>query len=283
MSAAENKNSIFSLGMFLIATLMLAMGGLAIYYPQILQQYLPIEYLDYFSRYSWLASAFCVAGFSLHVAIMIYKLTRPRTAVIRSFKDLDINEQDEQEQNQLSQPMRGPIKTAGHKVSQFYTGKLVHKNEHVVKVKSSKATLVFLTLLLLSSVAASLVLYLQIVEIESFKDVLFPLAVSGGFFFIGLLSLYKFAQPMVFDRQSGYFWQGFNGAKLPNMVFRNAKPLTRIHALQVLPGNNRNSGFELNLVMTDRSRINLMEHRCPRALSSNANRLAEFLQVPVWR
>lgn len=87
---------------------------------------------------------------------------------------------------------------------------------------------------------------------------------------------------MVFDRQSGYFWQGYVGARIANLIFKNAKPLTRIHALQLLAGNKRNSGYELNLVMTDRSRINLMEHVCRRPLGSNAQRLAEFLGVPVW-
>lgn len=277
----SSSNKLISVPLLLIATNMLAIGGIAIYRPEILELYLPNYLLHYFSQYSWLAMALCAGGLSLHMMILLLKLMRPSSRMVRSFKELD--EPQQPDCPTLQQPVRGPIKTANVKVSRLYSSKLVRKDSDIIKVKASAQSLFFLVVLLIASVGAGAMLCLEMMELRTVEDALFTALLSGGFFLIGLFSLYKFAQPMVFDRQSGYFWHGYLANKKPNMVFKDAKPLTRIHALQVLSGKSNRSGYELNLVLTDRSRINLMEHVCPRTLNINARRLSEFLNVPVWQ
>lgn len=107
----------------------------------------------------------------------------------------------------------------------------------------------------------------------------------------GCYSVYDFSKSFVFDRDSGLFWFGHadrNG--LPrNRSSRYCGWLDDIHALQVLreyvPGRGRQHSYlsyELNLVLQDARRMNVIDHHAPKALHEEATTLARFLGVPVW-
>lgn len=174
----------------------------------------------------------------------------------------------------LDQPL--PMNKA--RISRVLCARKVYKSENRLSIKISKVCVGFLLTLITASIAAGLQLGFTMVLQQPFEQLLLPGAIAGVCFLMSLLSLYKFAQPMVFDRQSGTFWQGYRQVKTGNNNL-----LSRIYAIQVKPGFDRLGGYELNLVMTDRSRINLMEHRCDKILKGNAKRLAAFLDVPIWQ
>jgi hypothetical protein len=106
-------------------------------------------------------------------------------------------------------------------------------------------------------------------------------AVGGGM-------LYGGTQPIVFDLQLGYFWKGRNPPPYAfGAVPKEATSVTQIHALQIV--SERCSGskssftsYELNLVLQDGTRQNVVDHGNLDGLRADARELATFLVVPLW-
>jgi hypothetical protein len=95
--------------------------------------------------------------------------------------------------------------------------------------------------------------------------------------------------PVVFDRRQDAFWRGrtppsrsASRAALPEYA-----PLGDIHALQIIEErlSSRSGSFrsyELNLVLRDARRLNVLDHGDYPALRRDADTLAAFLACPVW-
>jgi hypothetical protein len=107
------------------------------------------------------------------------------------------------------------------------------------------------------------------------------LSVGGGMFFFS-------SEPVVFDKRKGFFWKG---RKSPEDVadLKNCKHCVRlgeIHALQIvaeqIKGKSSYSSYELNLVLKDASRINVVDHGSKEKIREDAAALAAFLGRPLW-
>ena len=117
----------------------------------------------------------------------------------------------------------------------------------------------------------------------------FPIAMGLLFAGIGVSMYYFMAAPIVFDKRSGWFWKG---RKSPAGIIRTEEinktcRLEEIHALQMLQewvssSKNTYYSYELNLVLNDGSRINVVDHGNQKALRKDVDRLSRFLGVPVW-
>jgi hypothetical protein len=116
-----------------------------------------------------------------------------------------------------------------------------------------------------------------------------PLLFGLVFFTAGGCMYYFGTAPVVFDKRTGFFWRG---RKAPHAVFdkrtlKNFAELERIHALQLLSeycGGRKNSyySYELNLVLKDGARLNVVDHGNKRRLREDADKLSGFLGKPVW-
>ena len=112
-----------------------------------------------------------------------------------------------------------------------------------------------------------------------------------GLFFavVGAAILYWSRRPAVFDRQLGWYWRGSPKLRTPGEIRRQrqATELANVQALQLLTehvsGKSSYNSYELNLVLKDGKRINVMDHGDEAALSADAELLALFLGVPVWK
>lgn len=120
-------------------------------------------------------------------------------------------------------------------------------------------------------------------------NLLIPVLFGGVFAAVGGLGIYFGTAPIVFDKHWGYFWKG---RKSPQHVFDRTKlkhfaELTDIHALQIVSEHIRGNkssytSYELNLVLHDGRRINVVDHGNLRRLREDAAAVAAFLGVPVW-
>lgn len=122
------------------------------------------------------------------------------------------------------------------------------------------------------------------------------LPVFGILFFVGLVFTlvggglgYNGTAPIVFDKRRSAFWKGRTA---PHEMANRAShpkyaPLDEIHALQLISelcssDDGSYYSYELNVVLTDGSRINVVDHGKLGLLQSDAATIAEFLEVPVW-
>ncbi|MFB3118125.1 MAG: hypothetical protein ACE1ZP_05110 [Myxococcota bacterium] len=95
--------------------------------------------------------------------------------------------------------------------------------------------------------------------------------------------------PRVFDRSLALFWRGRSEPTLMNVgpPIASSAPLSSIHALQLLSefvSGSKNSyySYELNLVLNDGRRINVVDHGNLKRLRGDAKTLSQFLDKPVW-
>lgn len=106
---------------------------------------------------------------------------------------------------------------------------------------------------------------------------------------IAVYFLVKLSTPMVFDKSNGWFWRGYGLGEDINKIrqHRNSLQLHEIYALQVMSEKVRikKSSYishELNLVLKDGSRRNILDHSDKPTLLSDAQLLADFLNVDIW-
>jgi len=113
-------------------------------------------------------------------------------------------------------------------------------------------------------------------------------SVVGGFL------LYYYTKPIVFDKNIGLFWKGRRRPQTtPYYTYDNAGAnLNQIYAIQVISEfignhhhNSKRSGsksYEINLVLKDGERINVVDHGKRGRIREDARILAGFLGVPIW-
>lgn len=124
----------------------------------------------------------------------------------------------------------------------------------------------------------------------SSEDNLWILILVGvGFSVGGLFGLVKAFTKKIFDKQTGYYWKGTKGPRQTYGFQQSDRfiPLSTIHALQIIKEKVRtkNSSFtsyELNLVLKDLRRMNVMDHSKLEKLREDAEALSKFLNVPIW-
>jgi hypothetical protein len=112
-----------------------------------------------------------------------------------------------------------------------------------------------------------------------------------GFVFasVGGALLYFGTSPVVFDKTLGFFWKG---RKSPREVFdtnsiKKIAKLEDVHAIQLISEYVRGDkssyySYELNLVLEDGTRINVIDHGNKKTIRENADALSLFLEKPVW-
>lgn len=118
----------------------------------------------------------------------------------------------------------------------------------------------------------------------SFGSILFLLLFGGVFSAVGLYGFRSGLQAPVFDRVQGWWWKGRDHRQ----ASRDDKGMLQdIYALQLLTeivegDESTYPSYELNLVLTDGTRRNLVDHGKLAPLRTEAETLARFLGVPLW-
>jgi len=106
---------------------------------------------------------------------------------------------------------------------------------------------------------------------------------AGGFMF------YKFYKPRVFDKQQGLYYTTYQ-FKLHQSRRQESKDyllLKSIVAIQIIGEHVQSDdgsykSFELNLVLNDASRKNVVDHGNLKSIIKDAEMLSAFLNIPIW-
>lgn len=175
------------------------------------------------------------------------------------------------------------------KGANFCTSKLIQTDELVMKFLPTNGARLFFAAFIAVSVS---ILYLFMIEIQPVKPLV--LLIPVFFIGIGLYGLIFILIPAVFDKTNGEYYKG---RKKPsgNDIRQEIKDfvnLNNVHALQLLKRFNNTTdsdgmsnsyySFELNLVLHDGKRINVVSHGNLLRMRADAQTLSDFLNVPLW-
>lgn len=173
-----------------------------------------------------------------------------------------------------------PLKSGG---SNFRTHKLVSTQPGRMEFRITAGMLLFALIFLLVGIGAAAGAFLS-------AKPLWGLGLFGLIFLlIGGGLLFFSSKPVVFDKRKGFFWKG---RKSPDDVAdlgscKDCVRLGEIHALQIvaeqIKGDSSSySSYELNLVLKDASRVNVVDHGSKEKIREDAAALAAFLGRPLW-
>lgn len=122
-----------------------------------------------------------------------------------------------------------------------------------------------------------------------------PVLAAAIFLVIGTVLVYVNLVPAVLDKQEGWYWKGWKSPAHTMNPGKNAAKLNQVHAIQLLckigvrPGSNNRGhrhqpleAYELNLVMRDTSRLNVICHGNLAKIREDARLMSRFLGKPLW-
>ena len=170
------------------------------------------------------------------------------------------------------------------------THKLVEKTPTRMAFRPTAGALFFYLIFLFAGLGVSVGITTSAISKGNVKlELLFPIGIGLVFIIIGGCLTYFGSKPIIFDTMNGYFWKGY---KDPERVFdinkiKHCVRLKEIHALQILSeycSGNKSSyySYELNLVLEDGTRLNVVDHGNLKKLREDTGKLAQFLNKPVW-
>jgi hypothetical protein len=182
-----------------------------------------------------------------------------------------------------------PLKRGG---SNFKTHKLVEINFQRVEFKPTIFTIFFSLIFFTAGIGIAMSFGINnLKQGPTFIrfEYLFPLLFGLVFASIGVFLFMFFSKPIVFDKTFGYFWKG---RKEPAQIYDQGRKkksvlLSEIHALQIISeyvSTSKNSyrSYELNLVLSDGSRVNVIDHGKLESIRDDAQKLSAFLGVTIW-
>ncbi len=183
-----------------------------------------------------------------------------------------------------------PLKSGG---TNFCTRRLVDVGAHRVEFRATTGAMLFYLAFLLMGLGALVFLPKAMAsQGASGGQVLMPLLIGLGFTVVGGCMYFFGTTPIVFDRGSNHYWRGrISPDVMPDRhAADNWADLEEIYALQIVSEWCRGSGknqrsyysYELNLVLSNGDRLNVVDHGNAQRLRKDAARLARFLDVPVW-
>ena len=183
-----------------------------------------------------------------------------------------------------------PLKSGG---TNFCTRGLVDVGAHRLEFRATAGARLFYLAFLFMGLGALIFIPMAMAsQGAAGRQVLMPILMGVVFTVVGGCMYYFGTTPIVFDRGSNHYWRGRTN---PDVVpDRHAADkwtdLEEIHALQIISEWCRGSGknqrsyysYELNLVLSNGDRLNVVDHGNARRLRDDAARLARFLDVPLW-
>jgi len=173
----------------------------------------------------------------------------------------------------------------------FRTHQLVKSGAHRLEFKPALGAIVFCWLFIV--VGVGMLIGFAIDSINNGSEFETPIlvvpCVGVLFTVVGTILLRSFMRPAVFDKRSGYFRKGVpkSGRRALAESNGDATRLNRVHAIQILSeycrGNDSSyTSYEINLVLDDAERVNVVDHGSLRVIRTDAEAISDFLGRPIW-
>lgn len=207
----------------------------------------------------------------------------------RFFKEQDIEYDASKFNDPIAEKTKwGPALPGG---ANYRTRKLVQIDDRRIEFKAGCTRKLFGCLfMLVGGIVGGL--FALILVVDEFRTFTTFLAVGAGALFVAIgFAFNRFSNiPIVFDKNVGYYWYSRkNPREVVNIKeVKNLYRLDEIHAIQLIAerisGSKGGSfpSFEINLVLKDASRVNVVDHGDLQQIYIDAEQLSQFLNVPIW-
>lgn len=176
--------------------------------------------------------------------------------------------------------------------SNFHSHKLIRDNYNRIKFRSTLTAKMFSSVfIILGAVVPGMIMLNPDPSGDplSLFDHIMLTGIGLIFMGVGGFLIYIYAKPIVFDKLNGYYWKGWSEPSLTagRQSAKNCTRLRNIHAIQLLSEyiqSDKNSyySYEINLVLKDGSRLNVIDHGNVDEVQRDAKILSDFLDKPVW-
>lgn len=268
-------------------TVLLIVGLLALFLPSIIQQLLPMGLAERLVEH---AMVLIGLGITLRV---IAAVTRVKNIASGGYR----LGQQQQQATGPRQPSEGadvdwtPLKGGG---ANFKTHHLVQVSPSRLEVRPSIQMILFCLLFMALGGGVGGVFVVTGIRDGDLLTALMPGLVGLVFVLAGGLLLKSGSKRRVFDVSLGGYWRGSGKLSGPQALATQTEWawLRDIKAIQLLRegvtsrSNNGRSrsywSYELNLVLTNGRRINVMDHGKQGRIRQDAEVIGRFLGVPVW-
>ncbi len=183
-----------------------------------------------------------------------------------------------------------PLKGGG---TNFQTHRLDSSNPDFLIFKATKGAYLFsgiFCLVGLLGMAIPLLIFLN-EGMQEWGLILFAVLFGGIFFAVGVLMYFLMTTPRVFDTFYGCYYKGRKKPQhtlgLGTQKKHALTHLNEVKAIQVIrerisSKNGSYHSYEINLVLHDASRVNVIDHGKHDAVMEDAEILATTLGVPLW-
>ena len=185
-----------------------------------------------------------------------------------------------------------PAKQGG---SNFLTHSLIKIDDNRLEFRTTTGAKLFY-FAFLALILSVLIIFLLALNSLSVSSILVLLVLLVLLVFISFIIFYFRKKSIVFDRKKGCFWIGRKPPRVRSQPTTSKKIafFEQIHALQLISetcdsSSQSSSGkrhfyesYELNLVLKDGQRINVVDHGDKQALRKDTATLAKFLDKPIW-
>jgi len=172
----------------------------------------------------------------------------------------------------------------------FKTHKLVWVSSSKMVYQASVSAIIFCSLFIFLGFGLLVYNFFSAFKTEVFSFSEFSLIssiVGVVFSIVGCIFLFLIIRPRVFDKRINLYFKGF---KPKSKQFKNSEKtyqLSSIIAIQIIGehvniNDNPYKSFELNLVLEDASRHNVVDHGHLKTIIKDAQMLSDFLNIPIW-
>ena len=167
----------------------------------------------------------------------------------------------------------------------FRTHKLKKVGHHIYVSSPTVGYHLFCALFLLFGIGAFV---LAALRLDDSLMLLAMLLLMGSIFAgVGVYLMRKALNPFTIDLDLGTFYVGRSYDPLDDNSDGNSGSVKDIHALQLIAehiksDNSSYKSYELNLVLKDGRRVNVMDHGRLKKIHEEAQTLSELLSVPIW-
>ena len=182
-----------------------------------------------------------------------------------------------------------PVNRGG---ASFRTHRLVAVSAYRLEFRPTAGSLMFGGFFALAGACAfvfPMVFAIKSHNLPSGLFAIYPMLIGLVFMLVGAWIIRWSSTPVVIDKEEKAIWKGW---KSPREVFNVSElevyaEIKTIHALQLISkycsgAKSYYISYELNLVLADGQRINLVDHGSREKLIADAQTLAKFIAVPLW-